>query len=429
MYPSIKKATSEMAFAGALLICAGFIFSGFTPAPQSIGVMLIFFHPFFNGGIKEALRSFIRNKYALGLGVYYLLIVISGLYTEDFVQYNKLVIMQIPLLLIPFGLYKEEILNREKRDIIFFVFVVAVIFAGVLSFVNYILHFQTIQEEITHSKPIPIVTGINHIYYSIILAFSACIVQWALFIRKFQYRKNKKLAWVALIIIVFLLHTISARTGLLCFYTEISISILWLMMKKKRIFQGVVVTVGMSILAVVTLLFVPSVKNRLENTRLDLYKYNSGQDINHYSLSMRLAALKTAANVFKKNPVTGVGPADIQNEMYKEYKIEKSPLILENQKKPHNQFLYTLVSLGIIGGIVFCYIILMPFFTGIVFRNYLFLIFFAVCLAAFQVEYMLERQVGITFFCLFYIILSSTGISAADSSALKSGEQTSHENN
>jgi O-antigen ligase len=413
MQEFLKKAASNMAFAGAILICAGFIFSDTTPAPQSIGVALIFLHPFFNGGLKTAISNLACNRYAIGLGVYYLLIVISGLYTSNFKIYNQLIVMQLPLLLLPFGLYGGQVIDERKKDIIFIVLVVSVILAGLASFVHYLIHFEEIQEQITHSKPIPIVTGTNHIYYSILLAFSAAIVLWGLFVRKMKGRGNRNLAITAFFVIVFLLHTISARTGLFCFYTEMSVSVIWLVIVKKRIFQGVQVAVGLVILAFIALWFVPSVKNRVQNTRLDLHKYSSGEDINHYSLSMRFAALKTAYHVFTKNPVIGVGTADIQDAMYAEYKLENSKLLPVNQVKPHNQFLYTLVSLGIVGGIALCFIVFMPFFSRDAFKNYLLLMFLMVCLAAFQVEYMLERQVGITFFCLFYIILSPL-MSAAD---------------
>jgi len=423
-YSILNTFCSNLAFIGAILICIGFVIAEKTPAPQSIGVVMIFLQPFFKRDIKTAIRNLFFNKYAAGLCIYYLLILVSAINTSNWHEYNKLILMQLPLVMIPFGLYKNNLFTNKQRNIIFAALVVSIIIAGIASFINYILHFDAIQESIIHSKPIPIITGVNHIYYSILLAFSAVILQWWLFFKHIINKLFLAIAWISLIIIIILLHTISARTGLFCFYGEVAASVLWLVIKRKKIVLGVSIALGMCLLALFTVKMVPSEKNRLDNTKVDLNKYSSGQDINHYSLSMRLAALKTGAEVFKKNPVFGVGPAGVQDAMYAEYKLENSRLILENQKKPHNQFLYSLVSMGIIGGLVLCFIMFMPFFTGAVFDNYPLLAFMIVCLIAFQFEYMLERQVGITSFCLFYIILSHVpGYLSSTANAIQKGEQ------
>jgi len=406
----MKKAfswfVSNMAFIGALLISGGFIVAENTPAPQSVGVALILLHPFFNRQIKTGLKNLYTNKYAAGMAVYYLLILISVFHGGNLALYNQLIVMQLPLILIPFGLSSPKSITPVQRNMIFITLIAAVVIAGIASFINYLVYFQAIQERITHSKPIPIVTGVNHIYYSVLLAFSAGILQWWIFIYGIQKHLYKKAAWVALIVIVILLHTISARTGLLCFYAEEAVSILWLIFKAKRFFLGMGIALGLGFMAYMTTKIIPSEKNRFENTQLDLHKYESGDNINHYSLSMRFEALKVGWAVFEKNIITGVGPANVPDAMFNEYKSENSSLIKSNQIKPHNEFLYSLISMGIIGFAALCFLMFLPVFNGAVFRNYLFLMFIVVCLAAFQVEYLLERQVGITFFCLFYVLIS-----------------------
>ena len=315
--------------------------------------------------------------------------------------------MQLPLVFIPFGLSDQKTITKPQQNIIFTTLVSAVTLAGIISFINYIIHFQEIQESITHSKPIPIISGINHIYFSVLLAFSGGILQWGLFVKKIQRILYRRAAWVTFIIVVILLHTIAARTGLFCFYTEVLASIFWLFFKSKKILTGISIGLGLILLAVITVKLIPSESNRFDNTRLDLHKYESGDNINHYSVSMRFEALKVGWAVFLKNIINGVGPANVTEAMDQEYTLENSNLIQVNRIKPHNEFLYSLVSMGIIGGAALCFMIFLPVFNGAVFQNYLFFMFIIVCVIAFQAEYLLERQVGITFFCLFYYILSN----------------------
>src|ERR1017187_6197164 len=135
----MRLLTSNMAFVGVLLICAGFIIAERTPAPQSIGVALIFLHPFFNRGIKKGLQNIIFNKYAIAMAIYYLLILLSIFHFGNLHLYSQLVLMQIPLIFIPFGLSDPDAISHKKRDIVFITLITAVIIAGVASFVNYLL--------------------------------------------------------------------------------------------------------------------------------------------------------------------------------------------------------------------------------------------------------------------------------------------------
>jgi len=406
MKNAIRWFVVNMAFVGAVLVSAGFIIAGKSPAPQSIGVVLIFLHPFFNGGIKTGIKNLYSNKYALAMAMYYLLILLSGFHGGNMHLYSQLIVMQLPLIFIPFGLSDANSLKAGQKNIIFATLILAVTLTGVASFINYIIYFKEIQEQITHSKPIPIINMASfHIYYSVLLAFSAGVLQWYIFIKSIPRAIYRRAAWATLIIIVILLHTISARTGLVCFYAEAGVSILWLVLKARKIILGVCITIGLIIMAYATTKIIPSEKNRFENTQLDLHKYESGDNINHYSLSMRFEALKVGWAVFEKNIITGVGPANVTSAMDAQYTLEKSDLI--TMIKPHNEFLYALVSMGIIGFAALCFMMFLPVFNGAVFRNYFFLMFIVVCLASFQVEYLLERQVGITFFCLFYVILSN----------------------
>jgi len=406
MKNAIKWFAANMAFVGALLVSVGFCVAGKSPALQSIGVVIIFLHPFFNGGIKTGLRNLYLNQYALAMAIYYVLILLSGFHGGNLHLYSQLVVMQLPLIFIPFGLSGSNALKPGQKNIIFATLILAVALTGVASFLNYIINFKEIQEQITHSKPIPIINMASfHIYYSVLLAFSAGILQWYIFFNDIQKAIYKRMAWTLLIIIVILLHTISARTGLFCFYAEAGVSILWLIFKAKKIVLGLGIAIGLGIMAFAATKIIPSEKNRFENTQLDLHKYESGDNINHYSLSMRFEALKVGWAVFERNMITGVGPANVITAMDAQYTLENSELITVNRIKPHNEFLYALVSMGIIGFVALCFMIFLPVFNGTVFRNYIFLMFIVVCIASFQVEYLLERQVGITFFCLFYILV------------------------
>ena len=407
------------AFAGALILVLGLLFS---PAMQSIGTAIIFLHPFLNGEIKDAYKALRKNALALILIAYYLLIFISIFYTSDFKAFwSQNIILKLPFLLIPIGLCNGGGFNKNTLKYVLYFFTAIVWLVATATFINYILHFSEINEQITRSKPIPVITCTNkvlsHIYFGVMMAFSTGIAYYYSWIEK---PGNKALKWIFRSIFftfIIYLNSITARTGMLAFYAAVLIVIIWLMWQARSFLLGFSILSGIGLVLAASLYFVPSLNNRLANTQKDINQYTEGKELNHYSISMRLESYKTAWKVYKKSPLLGVGPADIVPEMEKQYEADKSPLTEENRKLPHNQFLQTLTSLGIPGFLLLLALFIYPFYKRRAFfsqNNFqlLFLAFLVICFFSFQAESVLERQLGVTFFSFFYILLSSRNILA-----------------
>lgn len=405
------------AFTGILLVLAGFMFS---PALQSVGVVIIFLHPFLNGDAGKILPAFRENKVLWFLPIYYILTFISVLYTSNynaFWQQNAL--LKLPLLLIPIGLSTGGSLDKKLLIRISYFFTALVWLVATSTFIHYLLNFDDINAQIQHSKPIPVFTGTNtvisHIYFGILLAFATFVSFYFSWIEK---PGNKILLMIGRFVFFtcfIYMHSIVARTGMLAFYASVFIIIIWLMWRARKFLLGFSILSGIGLILASSIFFVPSLSNRLANTKKDISQYTEGKEINHYSISMRIESYKTAWKVYKKAPIFGVGPADIKEEMLAQYEADKTPLNIENRKLPHNQFLQTLTMLGIPGFLSLLSIFLIPFYQRkqLFFEqhfNLIFLSFLLICFFSFQVESVLERQLGVTFFALFYILLSSKNI-------------------
>ena len=112
---------------------------------------------------------------------------------------------------------------------------------------------------------------------------------------------------------------------------------------------------------------------------------------------MRLKAWEICWTLFKKNPWTGVGDADLTSEMHREY--DAIQLVLESRiTEAHHQWLQILATNGIFGGIG----LLLYFWGWIRMKPISFLsiglrlsLFFAL-----MFESMLEVQSGICFIAL-----------------------------
>jgi O-antigen ligase len=391
-----------------LLIIAGLFWSR---ALQSIGCGLVFLHPFVNGNPRSTFWRFRHHPPALLLFAYYVWIFISYFWSTDTnAWWDQNIILKLPVILVPFGLLSPNAFDKKRLTWTLWFFILAAWITGAFSFINYLSHYAGINEAITHSKPIPIITPISdgkdayHIYFSLMLGF-ACLAGLYLLRENGKQRSMLAIGFLTFCNLIFL-HVVGARTGLVGFYAALVAGLVYLIVARKKIVTGLI---GLAIILVsitITLTLVPSMKNRLDNTRTDVNRFRTGQDINHYSVSMRLEALKTAWKVFKHSPIIGTGAGDVRPAMEKQYEEDHTLLEIQNRHLPHNQFAETAMMLGLIGAALLILMFLWPSLYQPFDLRGLFAVFMVLCLVSFQFESVLERQVGLTFFVLFYILLA-----------------------
>jgi O-antigen ligase len=405
--PAIRWFFKNIAFIGALLMVAGTVIAEMTPALLSVGSVFILIHPFINYGFQSTFKAVRKNAFAWPLLLYYLLILATFFYTNNTFEYGLYIQRQLPLVFLGVGLAVPDTFSKRQLNAIFFTLVMAVLVAGIASFVNYMLHFDEINESISHSKPIPIITKVNHIHYSLLLAFSLLVLLYQLMVVGIASKTYKTAAVSVFIVLFLLLHTIAARTGLAAFYIALFVGIIWYMARRRKLGLAMMMLTGMCILGALAVNFIPSLKTRYENTKYDLQRYSKGEDPNNYSISERFESTKNAFRLWERHPVVGVAPADLKEEVYKQYAFDNTQLQGDNRTMPHNQFLLTATCMGIIGFAILLAMFLLPLFNRHTRHCILFMLFLVLCFVSFQVESVLERQVGISFFCLFYMILST----------------------
>jgi O-antigen ligase len=71
----------------------------------------------------------------------------------------------------------------------------------------------------------------------------------------------------------------------------------------------------------------------------------------------------------------------------------------------HNQYLQTFGEIGIFGFLLLCYLLGYPFILSIKNKDYLIISFLFIVGGSFLTESMFERQAGVAFFAIFYVLL------------------------
>ena len=140
--------------------------------------------------------------------------------------------------------------------------------------------------------------------------------------------------------------------------------------------------------------------SRLHTTFWELKNLENNGYVNGSSITMRFEYWKTGWQIFRNVPLLGVGTGDIQEEYQKTYKLNNSTLDLKYQRRSHNQYLSILVSLGIVGLILFLISILYPLVKYNGELKFLYLVSVVVFLTSMLWEDTIESQAGATSFAL-----------------------------
>jgi O-antigen ligase len=147
----------------------------------------------------------------------------------------------------------------------------------------------------------------------------------------------------------------------------------------------------------------PTFKNKLINTGQDLAVISNNASANNQSLASRLISYKNAIEICNQTSwLFGCGLGDINDlntQIFKQTFPDVSKPIL-----PHNQFLFLLAATGITGLLFFSMSFFYPLWyfrkrlNPALYGIYLLLFF------AFQVEPVLQTQLGVAF-SLFFILM------------------------
>jgi O-antigen ligase len=353
---------------------------------------------------KEKFKTESLFKIVTLLFLFFIAIHVMGiLLSENLDEALRKFALKIPFLLLPFAIVILANLSRNQWLYLVLIFIYFTFFTGSVSTLIYLKNKEYFDPLVLQAKPIPINFGYGmfHIQFSILNAF-ACFAGIYFLMRRtflttliFSYDMLKISLGVITFVNILNLHILSARTGLIAFYLAVFIVGLVYTYKYQKKFMLPLILIC-TLLPLAAYWISGSFSNRVKNSVEDITTIIYAQDPNDKSVAMRIEAWKTAWQIIKNKPFTGVGLGDMEISMQKQYEQNNSQLIPFNRKNPHNQFLETGVHLGMLG------IILLIFFWLLLFQkfksNYLAIGFAIMLLFSFFFESMLERQVSIVFF-------------------------------
>lgn len=345
---------------------------------------------------KEILVNFKSRKDLLILSLIFISLVLGFVNSDNYGYIFQRMQIKIPFLILPLCA-GTLFIDRKGFQTILFVFLMFTFSLAIYTFINYIINFNQINASYLNSKVMP--SPINHIRFSILLTLATYS---SLYLLKNNYKQFKYVEPVLIFAGIFLfvfIHLYSVRSGIIALYavvfTEILIYIIRTKSYKKGLFLFLVFIFG----CISIFTFSPTLKNKIINTKNDISIYNNKGNANYNSLSTRLISYEIAIDLFKENVFFGCGLGDLEIKNTKLFK-EKFPEI-ETPIIPHNEFLYYLASMGVIGFLTFGFCFFFPLFYNKNYKNDFLLMVYIVLFLSFMTEPMIENQLGVAVTIIF----------------------------
>lgn len=396
-------------FIGIILFFIGLFFSR---ALLSISPAILLIAAFLQPNFTQNTKKILQNKvFTLPL-ILYLLGVVCYPFVENTDKWAELLFKNLPYILFPFSLIllKELVVKFYKFILYTCILLVTIIITSTL--IRLINNYELYTWMIQNSKNIEATGGMFHIHFGIVTTLS--IIFCYTIARFSDSHKYEKATLIFIAIYLFIaLHILAYRTGIVATYVCIFSEILIDIFRNKKYLIGSFLIALVVLLPVIAYNTITPVKERINNTRYDIYRYRSGQDINHYSLSQRFAAWENAIVIYKKNILFGTSAADLELEMERQYEIRDFGLKKENQVLIHNEYIFYAVCYGTIGLLFLIYMLATTFITAWKHKQPMYILFSILFAAVFIIDTVLEMQNGQNIFIFFFTVISLVPLSSS----------------
>lgn len=381
-----------------LTLFAGLIFSH---ALQSISMGLLVANTLVNNEARKNISQYFGDPVLVILSLFFFTFLFSGIYSEDKLYWLQKANVRLVFILLPIGLITLRNMKHKTFQWLLYFFMWMIVISSIGVLINYFENYELVNGLYSAGQTME--TPYSHVRFSLMVCFSV-FVGWYLYQGDFQplFRGEKYLTLFAVIFLIVFLHAMAVRSGLLAFYMSAGFLLFRFVYLSKKWKQGALALLFLLMLPIITYTFFPSVKTKVQYMKYDLGQYFSFNQTAGLSDATRLLSMKNGIEIWKENIWIGVGAGDVKNEALKKY---VDPEIKTASKLPHNQIVWELASVGVIGFVLFWFASLLPLFYN---RNYtdpLFVCLHIILFSSYLTEATIDDSNGNGLYLIFLVLI------------------------
>lgn len=327
------------------------------------------------------------------------------IHSDNTAYFWNRIVLKVPILLLPLAFAGVmPLVTKKWYHLLITIFILLTTAVAAFVMVRYLFNYEAINQSYLKAKVIP--TPLNHVRFSIMAAM-ATFLAYDLSTKTsdddhFLQLFRNRIFWLTLTACLFIfVHIYSVRSGLIALYGALALEG-WRQFRRGN--QRLLLYASISVVTIIIIAWFvfPTLQNKWLNTIEDISIYLNKGYPNFNSLTTRLISFDAAWHIFKENPWFGCGVGDVKDATdayFRTYYPEVETPIL-----PHNQFLLSLASTGIIGLLLFVGLFFAPVWSGAYRKNRILMVHYVILFLSFMTEPMLETQLGVGYSILWILL-------------------------
>ena len=400
-----------------ILLFVGTLFFPNFPIITAISSVSFVFTCIFYNSWKEKIQLLKERKYIWWMLAFFILILLSILISDNKRAGFRYLDPRLPLLGFPLVLGLVYIRQQVKERILLAIAIFITIACSICLLYSLYYFIGSNNPSLLYNDSFTALTGQQSIYISLLVNISIYIFSFFLFARKPGSAKSQALLLVAIIYLFGVSYLLASRNMMLVLYLSTFLFCAWYIFKKKKYVPGFILLVGLSAVILLAFIFFPKTINRFKELAYTQFNYQHIGPESHYNdtvqpgqwngANFRLAAWKCGWELFKRQPLIGVGLGDKKSRLSEIYQEKKFHFAIQSNKNVHSTYLDILFSMGITGFFFFIVAwIILPLVNNAVKKDWLSFIIISCLAIAMVTEVYLDRSLGGMLLGFFVVILS-----------------------
>ncbi len=348
--------------------------------------------------LPQALERFRTDPSWLAAVIPFILVLLTAIYSADGDYTLNRLQVKIPFLVLPFAFAGLPLGDRRTYFQLHYILLVLMCLAAMPVVFQYMMDPSMYNDLLRQGRHLP--TPSNHIRFSMVGALAFCSGVYLYQQRFVWFWHGERILQVVLLVFLFVfLHMLAVRSGLLVLYAGLVLGILRYIFLNRQWIRGGLLILLLAAGPITAYFTVPAFHAKLRYMMWDIDQMTLGKDIDN-SDSNRILSMQIGWQIFRENPVLGIGIGDLRKEIEARYQ-EQAP----NYKSliPHNQWIYLLAGSGILGLLVFVSAFFYPLVHKRRYRNYLFVLLLLIYFITYWFEPTIENNFGISILLLFLL--------------------------
>jgi O-antigen ligase len=345
-----------------VLLFIGTLFFPFFPVVSLIITVVLVLAALFYNSLGEKKNLIRQRPHVWFMFAFFLWILISILLSDNTNRGFRYLDSRLPLGYFPLSIGLIY-LRKYFRDRILFAIALLITAVAITCFAYGVYRSVTLHDSsllYNDSLTVP-VTGQQSIYISLLVNIAIYIFVYFLF---FKDNLQYKAAVLGGVLILFVINFfLASRNMMLVLYVFTLAFACWYVITRRKYVEGGILVIGILMGGFAIVKFAPKTINRFKELTYTKFDYQQTGPESHYNMAVdtgqwngantRLAIWGCGWELFKQNPVMGVGLGDKKDELIRVYEKKNFEFAIRTQKNVHNNYLDILVSMGIVGFMLF----------------------------------------------------------------------------